>query len=46
VIRALGRHALHASSVSYPGGGGVDAFEALVPLPKDIAALLESGAEN
>ncbi len=43
VIRALGRHALHASSVSYAGGGGVDAFEATVPLPKDMAALLEPG---
>jgi 23S rRNA pseudouridine1911/1915/1917 synthase len=43
VIRALGRHALHASRVAYPGGGGVEAFEASVPLPKDIAALLESG---
>jgi 23S rRNA pseudouridine1911/1915/1917 synthase len=46
VIRALGRHALHASSVSYAGGGGVDAFEAEIPLPKDIATLLETGAEN
>jgi 23S rRNA pseudouridine1911/1915/1917 synthase len=46
VIRALGRHALHASNVSYAGGGGVDAFEAQVPLPKDIAVLLEAGAEE
>lgn len=43
VIRALGRHALHASSVSYAGGGGVDAFEVTVPLPKDMATLLEAG---
>jgi 23S rRNA pseudouridine1911/1915/1917 synthase len=43
VIRALGRHALHAASVAYPGGDGVDAFEASVPLPKDMAALLEAG---
>jgi 23S rRNA pseudouridine1911/1915/1917 synthase len=42
VIRALGRHALHAASVAYAGGGGVDAFEASVPLPKDMAALLEA----
>jgi 23S rRNA pseudouridine1911/1915/1917 synthase len=41
VIRALGRHALHASGIAYAGGGGVDAFDAKVPLPKDIAALLE-----
>jgi 23S rRNA pseudouridine1911/1915/1917 synthase len=44
VIRALGRHALHAASVRYTGGGGVDAFEATVPLPKDMATLLEAGA--
>jgi 23S rRNA pseudouridine1911/1915/1917 synthase len=44
VIRALGRHALHAARVSYPGGEGVDAFEASVPLPKDMASLLEAGA--
>jgi 23S rRNA pseudouridine1911/1915/1917 synthase len=44
VIRALGRHALHAASVRYDGGGGVDAFEATVPLPKDMATLLEGGA--
>jgi 23S rRNA pseudouridine1911/1915/1917 synthase len=40
VIRALGRHALHASGIKYAGGGGVDAFDAQVPLPKDVAALL------
>jgi 23S rRNA pseudouridine1911/1915/1917 synthase len=44
VIRALGRHALHAARVAYPGGEGVDAFDASVPLPKDMAALLEAGA--
>jgi 23S rRNA pseudouridine1911/1915/1917 synthase len=44
VIRALGRHALHAASVKYEGGGAVDAFEATVPLPKDMATLLEGGA--
>jgi 23S rRNA pseudouridine1911/1915/1917 synthase len=46
VIRALGRHALHASGIAYPGGGGVDAFQALVPLPKDIAALMEAAGED
>jgi 23S rRNA pseudouridine1911/1915/1917 synthase len=44
VIRALGRHALHAARVAYAGGGGVSAFDASVPLPKDIAVLLEAGA--
>lgn len=43
VIRALGRHALHAASVAYGGGGGIEAFEASVPLPKDIANILEAG---
>jgi 23S rRNA pseudouridine1911/1915/1917 synthase len=41
VIRALGRHALHASRVAYSGGGGVDAFDVSLPLPKDMATLLE-----
>jgi 23S rRNA pseudouridine1911/1915/1917 synthase len=41
VIRALGRHALHAASVAYAGGGGVEAFDVSVPLPKDMAALME-----
>jgi 23S rRNA pseudouridine1911/1915/1917 synthase len=40
VIRALGRHALHASRVKYEGGGGIDAFDVELPLPKDMAALL------
>jgi 23S rRNA pseudouridine1911/1915/1917 synthase len=42
IIRALGRHALHAARVSYSGGGGVDAFDVSVPLPKDMATLLEA----
>jgi 23S rRNA pseudouridine1911/1915/1917 synthase len=41
VIRALGRHALHAASVAYAGGGGIDAFEASAPIPKDMAAMLQ-----
>jgi 23S rRNA pseudouridine1911/1915/1917 synthase len=41
VIRALGRHALHAARVAYAGGAVVDAFDVSVPLPKDMAALLE-----
>jgi 23S rRNA pseudouridine1911/1915/1917 synthase len=44
VIRALGRHALHAARIAYAGGDGVDAFDASVPLPKDMAALLEAAA--
>ncbi len=44
VIRALGRHALHAARVAYAGGGGVDAFDASVPAPKDMTSLLEAGA--
>jgi 23S rRNA pseudouridine1911/1915/1917 synthase len=43
VIRALGRHALHAARVSFGGGGGVAAFDVSVPLPKDMATLLEAG---
>ncbi len=45
VIRVLGRHALHAARVAYAGGGGVDAFDASVPAPKDMTALLEAGSE-
>lgn len=43
-IRALGRHALHAARVTWSGGGGVDAFDVEVPLPKDMATLLEPHA--
>ncbi len=48
VIRALGRHALHASRVAFPGdsGGGVAAFDVTVPLPKDIASLLEAAERD
>jgi 23S rRNA pseudouridine1911/1915/1917 synthase len=42
VIRALGRHALHAARVTYAGGDGVPAFDVTVPLPKDMATLLEA----
>jgi 23S rRNA pseudouridine1911/1915/1917 synthase len=41
VIRALGRHALHAARVAYVGGAVVEAFDVAVPLPKDMAGLLE-----
>jgi 23S rRNA pseudouridine1911/1915/1917 synthase len=43
VIRALGRHALHASHVAWAGGGGVEAFSVDIPLPKEMAALLDVG---
>ena len=46
VIRALGRHALHAAQISYAGGAGVAAFEVSVPLPKDMATLLEVGESS
>jgi 23S rRNA pseudouridine1911/1915/1917 synthase len=42
VIRALGRQALHASRIAYGGGPVVPAFEAQVPLPKDISTLLDA----
>jgi 23S rRNA pseudouridine1911/1915/1917 synthase len=42
VIRALGRQALHASRIAYRGGPVVPAFEAQVPLPKDISTLLDA----
>jgi 23S rRNA pseudouridine1911/1915/1917 synthase len=42
VIRALGRHALHASRVAFAGDGSVDAFDVTVPLPKDMSTLLEA----
>ena len=46
VIRALGRHALHASRVAFGGDGAVKAFEATVPLPKDMTLLLDAGNEQ
>jgi 23S rRNA pseudouridine1911/1915/1917 synthase len=42
-IRALGRHALHAARIAYAGGEHVAAFDVSVPLPKDMATLLEAG---
>lgn len=38
----LGRHALHASKVAYPGGKFVKAFVVEAALPEDLAALLPS----
>ncbi|HZU84404.1 MAG TPA: RluA family pseudouridine synthase [Polyangiaceae bacterium] len=46
VIRALGRHALHAARVTYAGGSGVDAFDVTLPLPKDMATLLEANTSE
>jgi 23S rRNA pseudouridine1911/1915/1917 synthase len=46
-IRALGRHALHASRIAYEGSPGgkasVQPFDVTVPLPKDMQLLLEGG---
>jgi 23S rRNA pseudouridine1911/1915/1917 synthase len=44
VIRALGRHALHAAQVTYSGGESVPAFDVSVPLPKDMDSLLQAAA--
>lgn len=39
-VRALGRHALHASHVAFAGGPGVPAFNVTSPLPEDMAQLV------
>jgi len=44
IVRALNGHALHASRVAYAGGGGVDAFDVSVPLPKDMSSLLDGAS--
>jgi 23S rRNA pseudouridine1911/1915/1917 synthase len=41
-VRALGRHALHASRVAFAGGAAVEAFDVTVPLAPDVRALVES----
>jgi 23S rRNA pseudouridine1911/1915/1917 synthase len=43
-VRALRRHALHASRVIYVGaaGGVVDAFDVVSPLPDELTALLHA----
>ncbi|HLK36229.1 MAG TPA: pseudouridine synthase [Polyangiaceae bacterium] len=43
VIRALGRQALHAARVAYAGGPIVAAFDVPIPIPKDMATLMEAG---
>jgi len=40
-IHKLGRHALHASRVTFEGEGVVPAFDVTSPLPEDMAALLK-----
>jgi len=42
VIRALGRHALHAAQVTYSGGGGIERFDVSLPMPRDMGTLLEA----
>jgi 23S rRNA pseudouridine1911/1915/1917 synthase len=44
VIRALGRHALHAARVTYTGSPALPAFDVAVPMPKDMAALVIASA--
>lgn len=45
-VRALGRHALHASAVTFAGGPGVAAFDVTSPLPPAMAALVDEAAEE
>ena len=45
-VRALGRHALHASAVTFAGGPGVAAFDVTSPLPREMAALVDEAAEE
>jgi 23S rRNA pseudouridine1911/1915/1917 synthase len=40
-IRALGRHALHASHVRFAGSAAVEAFDVTSALPGELAALLD-----
>ena len=42
IIRALGRHALHAARVVFTGGDGMAPFDVSLPMPKDMATLLEA----
>jgi 23S rRNA pseudouridine1911/1915/1917 synthase len=39
-IRSLGRHALHASRVTFAGAEGVAAFDVSAPAPKEMDALV------
>lgn len=41
-VRALGRHALHASRVAYAGDDVVGAFDVSAPMPHEMAALVEA----
>jgi hypothetical protein len=40
-VPGLGRHALHASRVAFPGADAVGAFDVRSPLPKAIGALVQ-----
>lgn len=44
VIRALGRHALHAARIAYGGDEEIAAFDVRAPMPKDMALLVEGEA--
>jgi 23S rRNA pseudouridine1911/1915/1917 synthase len=41
VIRALGRHALHAARIGFGGDSDIEPFDVRVPMPKDMATLIE-----
>ena len=43
-IRALGRHALHASRIAFEGAPGVAAFDVSSSLPPAMAALVSDGS--
>ena len=45
-IRALGRHALHASTIALKGGDGLPSFDVTSPLPEAMAALVEDRGEG
>ncbi|WP_394833243.1 RluA family pseudouridine synthase [Pendulispora rubella] len=45
-IRSLGRHALHASLISFAGGPGVAEFNVTSKLPPAMAALVTSESEG
>jgi 23S rRNA pseudouridine1911/1915/1917 synthase len=45
-VRALGRHALHASHVAFEGERIVGAFDVSSPLPPDMEALLRAEPDS
>ena len=45
-VRALGRHALHASRAAFPGDAHASAFDVSSPLPAEMAALLDASTDE